>query len=441
MIYTANGCKNTKSTSCSQCILRQSGIFTMMHFLYNLAIIILEKLLPVSNLFSNKMRLFVNGRRDVFTQLERSLLKDTPVIWFHAASLGEYEQGVPVMEVIQQYFSEHQLIITFFSPSGYEIKKYNAFTKATTYLPLDTPSNARKFVDLVQPEMAFFIKYEFWPNFLNALQKQKCRTFLLSGVFREQQPFFKWYGKWMKDSLKTFEYFFLQDTTSSQTLTQLGFSNHVVSGDTRFDRVARQIEMDNTLDFLDAFTQDSLCVVCGSTWSEDDEVIISFINNHQGGAKFIIAPHEIRADKIAGLKQRLEVNTVLYSERENTSLKDCNVLILDAIGLLARAYSYGHVAYVGGAMGGTGLHNILEPATFGVPIITGNHLDKFPEAIRLRQLAGLYAVKNQDEFDKILSKLLMDVKFRRQTGMIAGHFINSNTGATESVMEYLNRDS
>lgn len=441
MIYTVNRCKNTKSPFCSQCILRQSGIFTTMHFLYNLAIIILEKLLPASSLFSSKMRLFVNGRSEVFTHLECSLVKHIPVIWFHAASLGEYEQGVPVMEAMQQHFPEHQLVITFFSPSGYEIKKDNAFAKATTYLPLDTPSNARKFVDLVQPDMAFFIKYEFWPNYLSELARRGIRTYLLSGVFRTQQPFFKWYGKWMTKTLSAFEYFFLQDVSSSKILTTLGFDNQVVSGDTRFDRVSRQIEMDNTLDFLEEFTQNSLCVVCGSTWPEDDEVIVSFINNQEGDAKFIIAPHEIRADKMGPLKQRLKVNTVLYSERENTTLTDCNVLILDTIGLLAKAYSYAHIAYVGGAMGGTGLHNILEPATFGVPIITGSHLDKFPEAIRLRQLAGLYAVNNQDEFDKILSKLLVDVKFRTQTGMIAGHFINSNTGATESVMEYLNRDS
>jgi 3-deoxy-D-manno-octulosonic-acid transferase len=388
------------------------------------------------------MRLFVAGRKKVFSILEDKLDRGTPAIWFHAASLGEYEQGVPVMEEVKKRYPGHQLVLTFFSPSGYEIKKNNALAKAATYLPLDTPSNVRRFLDMVNPEMVFFIKYEFWPNYLMQLKHRNIRTFLLSGVFREGQSFFKWYGKWMTPSLTAFEYFFLQNQASSNVLSKLGFKNQEVCGDTRFDRVSHQIEMNNSLDFVQEFKNNALCVVCGSTWPEDENVLIPFIHDHKGAAQFIIAPHEIKLDKISVLKEKLKnIKAVLFSEREGKDLKAYDVLILDTIGLLAKVYSYADIAYIGGAMGTTGLHNILEPATFGIPILTGAHLDKFPEAIRLRQLAGLYTIKDAQELNEILSKLLSDKKFRTQTGMIAGHFVNSNTGATASVMEYLAKTS
>lgn len=446
--YVMNHGKNTKSVCCSQCILRQSSILAIMHFLYNFTITVLQWVLPVSSFFSKKMRLFVNGRRKVFEQLERQLDKDKLVIWFHAASLGEYEQGLPVMEGVQKQYPNCQLLITFFSPSGYEVKKKDAFlsgprtgAKIIAYLPLDTAANARRFLDIARPVMSFFVKYEFWPNYLNELKKRKHRTFLLSGIFREQQAFFKSYGKWMVSSLNAFEYFFLQDESSSKSLSQLGFSNQLVAGDTRFDRVSKQLTINNKLDFVEVFIDNSLCVVCGSTWPEGDTVITSFINDNNRMAKYIIAPHEIRADKIARLKQRLDVKTVLYSEKEGKDLKNYDVLILDTIGLLSKVYNYADVAYVGGALGNTGLHNILEPATFNIPIITGNHIDKFPEAIRLKELAGLFIIKNDSEFNQILSNLLLDSKFRTQAGAITGRFVSSNTGATQSVIEYLEKHS
>ena len=375
----------------------------------------------------------------MFHELRASLNEGQPTLWFHAASLGEYEQGLPVMEAIQKRYPEYQLLISFFSPSGYVVKKDSAFAKAVTYLPLDTAINAAKFLDIVKPEAAFFIKYEFWPNYLRALKRRKIRTFLISGVFREQQPFFKWYGGWLRKSLQSFEYFFLQDPASMEALKTLDFENASISGDTRFDRVSHQIEMDNAIDFADTFTKDSLCVVCGSTWPEDDAAILPYINTHQGAAKWIIAPHEIKPEKIAAIEKGLKVKSVRYSEREGKDLAAYEVLILDTIGLLTKVYSYADVAYVGGAMGTTGLHNILEPATFGVPIVTGTHLDTFPEARKLRQLAGLYTVSNSDEVAAIFTKLLTDPKFRTQTGMISGHYINSNTGATKSVVDYFAR--
>jgi 3-deoxy-D-manno-octulosonic-acid transferase len=408
-----------------------------MRTLYTFLLHLVQLTLPLVGLFNGKLKLFVAGRSRVFQELRASLNEGQPTLWFHAASLGEYEQGLPVMEAIQKLYPEHQLLISFFSPSGYEVKKDSAFAKAVTYLPLDTAINAAKFLDIVKPEAAFFIKYEFWPNYLRALKRRKIRTFLISGVFREQQPFFKWYGGWLRKSLQSFEYFFLQDAASMEVLKTLDFENAGISGDTRFDRVSHQIEMDNTLDFAEAFTNDSLCVVCGSTWPEDDAAILPYINTHQGTAKWIIAPHEIKPEKIGAIEKGLKVKSVRYSEREGKDLAHYEVLILDTIGLLTKVYSYADIAYVGGAMGTTGLHNILEPATFGVPIVTGTHLETFPEARKLRQLAGLYTVSNKEEADTIFTKLLTDPKFRIQTGMISGHYINSNTGATKSVVDYL----
>ncbi|MFT5891555.1 MAG: 3-deoxy-D-manno-octulosonic-acid transferase [Dokdonia sp.] len=408
-----------------------------MRTLYSIIIYIVQAVLPISGLFSSKMKLFVRGRKDVFSILKKQITDQDRVIWFHAASLGEYEQGVPVMEEIIKQYPEYSLVITFFSPSGYEIKKHNAFAKATTYLPLDTPSNVRTFIDLVQPELVFFIKYEFWPNYLTELKKRHIKTVLLSGVFRENQPFFNWYGKWMLKSFDAFDHFFVQDNPSVIAAETLNLHPVTMSGDTRFDRVSRQIEMDNTLDFIADFKADQLCVVCGSTWPEDEKVLTSFINKHQGLAKFIIAPHQIKPEKIATLQQTLKVKSVLFSEKDGKTLSDYDVLIIDTIGLLTKIYNYADVAYVGGALGTTGLHNILEPATFGIPIIIGNHFEKFPEAKRLQQLAGLYTIANQKELDEILHKLLTNKKFRSQTGMIAGHFINSNTGATRTVMKYI----
>jgi len=408
-----------------------------MRFVYTILIHLIQVLLPIVAWVSPKMKLFVLGRRQVFDTLKAKLDTQKPVVWFHAASLGEYEQGVPVMKAIQAYYSTYQLVITFFSPSGFEIKKDNAFAKATTYLPLDTPQNVRRFLDHTQPVLAIFIKYEFWPNYLRELQKRKIQTLLLSGVFNKRQIFFKPYGKWMIKTLDAFHHFFVQDASSEVLIRQLGFNQVTQSGDTRFDRVAAQLEMDNTLKFMDTFKGTSLCVVCGSTWPEGETLIAEYINKHEEDTKFVIAPHQIHEQHIQSIIKKIQKKTLRYSQREDKTIGEYTVLVLDTIGLLSKAYSYADLAYVGGALGNTGLHNILEPATFGIPVITGPQLDRFPEAQRLQQLAGLYTLENASELGKILNKLLSDKKFRAQTGMIAGHFINSNTGATRTFMDYI----
>jgi 3-deoxy-D-manno-octulosonic-acid transferase len=400
-----------------------------------------EKLLPVSGLFSDKMKLFVNGRKNVFSKLEQELAANDQTIWFHAASLGEYEQAVPVIEVVKEQFPEKKIVISFFSPSGYEVKKNKSLGDVTVYLPLDTAANVNRFLDLVNPEWALFIKYEFWPNYLQELKKRKIRTLLVSGGFREDQVFFKSYGSWMRSYLQTFEHFFVQNEKSVQLLNSIGFSNVTLSGDTRFDRVSHQIEQDNHLHFIEEFKNRKLCVVAGSTWPEDEALLVDFINNASEEVRFIIAPHTLKPAKFQRLQELLKKKSVLFSEKEGKDLTTFRVFIIDTIGLLTKIYSYADIAYVGGAAGNTGLHNILEPATFGLPIIIGENFDRFPEAIQLQKLAGLFAVANQEELAIILQKLIENKDFRRKTGMISGHFINSNTGATRVISEYLLKQS
>ena len=408
-----------------------------MHTIYNLSIHLASFGLRIVALFNKKMKLFVNGRKDVFEILQQKISSEDKTIWFHCASLGEFEQGVPIMEAIKKQRPDHKIVVSFFSPSGFEVKKNTPLADAVVYLPMDIRANAKKFLAAVRPTMALFVKYEFWPNYLFELQKKNVLTYLVSGVFRKDQIFFKSYGGFMRKALQSFDHFFLQDENSEELLKNIGFSNVTVSGDTRFDRVSHQIEMDNTLKFAEDFKGNSLCIVCGSTWPEDEVVLLNYINAAPENVKFIIAPHKIEADKISDFTSKIVKKTVLHSNKDEVNISDYDVLIIDCIGLLSKLYSYADIAYVGGAMGSTGLHNILEPATFGVPIVIGKNYDEFPEAIRLRDLAGLFSIRNAPECSETLNKLVANKDFRTKTGMISGHFVNKNTGATAKIMRHI----
>ena len=408
-----------------------------MQFLYNFLIYISSFIIWLSQFFSRKMKLFLDGRKDVFKTLASSIKAEDKTIWFHCASLGEFEQGVPLMEVLKEKHPSHKLVITFFSPSGYEIKKNTPLADVVVYLPLDTPKNARNFIQLVHPSLAIFIKYEFWPNYLFQLKKNNIKTFLVSGLFRENQLFFKSYGGFMRKSLKSFNHFFVQDEASEKLLQQINFNNITVSGDTRFDRVFNQLKQDNNLDFISHFKQESLCIVCGSTWPEDEQVLLDYINSSSSTVKFIIAPHKIEENKIEAFRKNIKKKVVLFSEKENLNLSGYSILIIDTIGLLTKIYSYADIAYVGGAMGSTGLHNILEPITFGIPIVIGKNLKKFPEAKTLLDLKGLFSVNDTAECSEILTKLADDEDFRHKAGMIAKQYAKRNIGATQKVVDYI----
>lgn len=410
-----------------------------MHLLYNFSTFLASKLILLSPLFSPKMGLFVNGRKSLVNTLKSTLKKGDKTIWFHCASLGEYEQGVPIIKKTKEEFPDHKIIVSFFSPSGFEVKKNDKLADCTVYLPLDTPKNAKNFINLLQPSVAIFIKYEFWPNYLFELKKKSIPTILVSGLFRKDQVFFKFYGGFMRRTLNSFSHFFVQDQLSKSLLKQLKISQVTVSGDTRFDRVSDQLSMNNKLDFIALFKQDLFCLVCGSTWPKDESILINYINDFSNNTKFIIAPHDVNNLRIESLKKKLKVKTVLYSEREKYNISDYQVLIIDTVGLLTKVYSYADVAYIGGGigMGANGLHNILEAATFGVPIIIGENYTNFPEAKKLKELNGLFSVATPQEFIDIFNQLKTDASFCEKTGLISKNFIFKNRGATDIILNYL----
>ena len=408
-----------------------------MHLLYNFSIFITSKLILLTTFFSKKMSLFVDGRKKVFNTLKETIHPNDISIWFHCASLGEYEQGVPIMEKTKELFPDHKLIVTFFSPSGFEVKKNTTLANIVLYLPIDTVSNAKKFIELAHPSLAIFIKYEFWPNYLIQLKEKNIHTFLVSGLFRKEQIFFKPHGVFMRKVLNSFDHFFVQDGTSKELLNNINIKEATVSGDTRFDRVSNQLLQDNTLAFISEFKQNNLCIVCGSTWPEDEAVLIDYINKAPDHVKFIIAPHEINTSKIESFRKNIQQKSSLFSTKKSTNISQYNVLIIDTVGLLTKIYSHADIAYIGGGMGDTGLHNILEPAIFRVPIVIGNRFEKFPEAKELRELKGLFSISNATECSKTLEKLVTDKNTRIESGKIAKEFIENNKGATNIIMNYI----
>jgi 3-deoxy-D-manno-octulosonic-acid transferase len=391
----------------------------------------------VAALFSPKIKLFVNGRKAVFETLEGKIKPEDQTIWFHAASLGEYEQGLPVMEKIKQEFPNHKIVLTFFSPSGYEVRKNNLIADATVYLPLDTESNAKQFLKLVHPDLVFFIKYEYWPNYLNELKKTDVKTYLISGIFREKQAFFKWYGGFYRKALKTFDYFFVQNESSKKLLQSLGYQNVKISGDTRFDRVVAILDRDNSLDFIEQFKNNTTTIVIGSSWPKDESLLINFINQSADDVKFIIAPHNIKAEQISNLKSQISKSTVLFSEKEHQNLPEFQVFIIDTIGILTKIYSYADIAYVGGGFGNPGVHNILEPATFGIPIVVGPNYSHFAEATALVNMEGCISISTQNQLNDAFNNLIANEDIRHEKGHICETFVQMNKGATEVILRHI----
>ncbi|WP_281297389.1 3-deoxy-D-manno-octulosonic acid transferase [Flavobacterium limnophilum] len=406
-----------------------------MLFLYNIIVQIANFSLKIIASFSPKIKLFIDGRKPVFDILATKIKSTDKTIWFHAASLGEYEQGLPVIEKIKEKYPSHKIVISFFSPSGYEVRKNNTVADVTVYLPLDTKKNAQQFLKLLHPEMVFFIKYEYWPNYLNELQKLKTPTYLISGIFRENQMFFKWYGGFYRKALETFTYFFVQNESSKNLLLQLDKTNVAVSGDTRFDRVAAILEKDNSLDFIETFKNETLTIVVGSSWPKDESLLVDYINQTSEKVKFIIAPHNIKAEQIQELKNSISKKVVLFSEKETKNLADFDVFIIDTIGILTKIYSYADIAYVGGGFGNPGVHNILEPATFGVPIVIGPNFRHFAEATALVNMDGCISISDKNSLFDAFSNLITNDDIRHEKGHICSTFVQMNKGATAIIMK------
>ncbi|MGS2727588.1 3-deoxy-D-manno-octulosonic acid transferase [Psychroserpens sp. BH13MA-6] len=406
--------------------------------MYNLGIHLLSFFLKLIAPFNRKIKLGVDGRRKTFKTLKEKLNDSDRCLWFHCASLGEYEQGLPVFEVLKKIYPEHTIVLTFFSPSGYEIRKNTNVADIVVYLPLDTKRNAKKFLELVRPEFTIFVKYDIWAHFLIELKNQNRRAILISALFRHNQIYFKFYGKKQRKALFSFEHMFVQNRNSKDLLSDINYKHVTVAGDTRFDRVYDQLAQNNSLDFISEFKGNSICVVIGSSWPEDENILIPYINKHASEQlKFIIAPHEITSQHINHIRDSLDGKYVLYSDQKSQTLSSASVFIVDTIGLLSKIYSYADIAYVGGAMGKTGLHNILEPAVFGVPIIIGQNYEKFPEASTMIANAGVVSVSNQSELASQLNQFISSSTDRKTFGLKNFNFIKENKGAVVQITKYI----
>ncbi len=407
-----------------------------MNFIYNLIVHITWFHLKIVAFFHPKIKLFVQGRNQTFSILKNKIQKENKVIWIHVASLGEFEQGLPVIEKLKATYPTYQILVTFFSPSGYEVKKNTDIADAVVYLPLDTRKNSKRFIETVNPVLAIFVKYEIWPNYLEELKAKQVPILLISAIFRKEQVFFKWYGGIMRKALQAFTHFFVQDENSVTLLKSIKLNNVTLSGDTRFDRVSEILEGDNNLNFMEQFKGNKTCFVAGSTWPEDEEIIVKFINETQKQLKYILAPHNIKTEHIQSLKKSISKKVVLYTEIEHNDISSYEVLIINTVGLLTKIYSYADIAYVGGAFA-TGLHNTLEPAVFGIPIIIGPDYKGFNEVKKLVDKNGILVTRDFDEFTTTLDDLLENPEYLKTTGVINANYVKKNKGASVQIMAHI----
>ena len=403
-----------------------------MTLIYTILIHLLYLITWAISPFNPKARLWISGRKGWRKKLQQKLM-GKPVYWFHAASLGEFEQGRPVIEAIKKKLPQCTVVLTFYSPSGFEIRKNYPLADLVSYLPLDTSCNAKRFISLIRPDAAFFIKYEYWNFYLRALHISNIPVYLVSGLFRPHQTFFRWYGGWFRNKLRFISHFFVQDQSSASLLQSLGFNNVIVSGDTRFDRVFSLARVPEEIAGLRAFVAGGYCLVAGSTWPRDEEILIRFINETGQNIKMVIAPHEIHQQHISSLASQVKKKYVLFSEAREENLPECQVLIIDNIGMLSSLYRYGQIAYIGGGFG-VGIHNILEPAVNGLPVIFGPNYGKSREAIDLIKEGGAFGISSHDEFNQTIHALMNDPIQYNAASSAARHYVSGNTGATEIIM-------
>ena len=407
-----------------------------MLYLYNLIIDFLRFLYWLASFFNPKASQFVTGRRKIFDGMIAALSNNSqPLIWVHCASLGEFEQGRPIIERLKNEFPVYKILLTFFSPSGFEIRKNYDKADYVFYLPWDTKKHATKFLDITKPKMAIFVKYEFWFHYSKELKKRSIPILSVSTIFRRDQLFFKRYGGFYRGILKNFSYFFVQNEESMRLLKSIGMQNCMRAGDTRFDRVIEMAGKSEEVEFAKKFKGNEKVMVIGSCWSEDLEVLVPFINENYYNIKFIIAPHEISDSFITEIEKALKSENVRYSNRDSKQAEDCQVLIVDNVGMLGKLYKYGEFAFVGGAFG-KGLHNILEAACYGIPGFFGNkNFQKFQEAVDLINRGGAFEVsdyfdfKNKYEMTTLPQNFLLACEVTKQ-------YVDENRGATEKIMKY-----
>lgn len=404
--------------------------------LYNLAIGIYDLIVHIMAPFSRKPRKMMKGHWVVYELLRQQIEKDARYIWFHAASLGEFEQGRPLIEKIRAKYPDYKILLTFFSPSGYEVRKNYRGADVVCYLPFDKPRNVKKFLDISNPVMAFFIKYEFWKNYLDELNKRRIPVYSVSSIFRKDQIFFKWYGGTYRNVLKNFDYLFVQNEASRRFLSKIGINKVTVVGDTRFDRVLQIREEAKELPLVEKFKGDSFTLVAGSSWGPDEDLFLEYFNTHPE-MKLIIAPHVIDENHLVEIISKLKRPYVRYTRADERNVQKADCLIIDCFGLLSSIYSYGEVAYIGGGFG-VGIHNTLEAAVYGIPVVFGPKYHKFMEAKQLIEAQGAFSISNYEELGSLFDRFLTDEHFHRETGSNAGFYVTNNAGATDKVLSMIN---
>jgi 3-deoxy-D-manno-octulosonic-acid transferase len=416
-----------------------------VYIIYSISIWLYSLGIRLASFWNPKARLWVDGRKDIFTKLENDLKgRKGQTIWMHCASLGEFEQGRPLLEAIRKAYPQHFMVLSFFSPSGYEIRKNYPGADLVCYLPADSQGNADTFIQLVQPSMALFVKYEFWYHYLNVLKNKQVPTFLVSAIFREEQPFFKNYGGFWRKMLDCYHHIFVQDEKSLTLLRNAGFGNRSsISGDTRFDRVRDIAGQPVELPEIAHFCAQNPVMVAGSTWIEDEEILDHYANQHPG-TKFIIAPHEIDETHLREIekmfKKSLRYSALSEAYQKNyldEILKEKHVLIMDNMGMLSKLYRFAMITYVGGGFGGAGIHNILEAAAYGKPVIFGPVNQKSREAQDLQELGTAFTISSALELESLLDDLFNHPERCEKMGQTASAYVQKEAGATKTIMHYI----
>jgi 3-deoxy-D-manno-octulosonic-acid transferase len=411
-----------------------------MHLLYTISIYLYLFAIKTASLFNHKARMWVSGRKNIFSKLESDIQfshsNKTGLVWIHCASLGEFEQGRPVIEKIRLNHPELKILLTFFSPSGYEIRKNYKTADHVFYLPIDTPANAKRFIETIKPIAVFFVKYEFWFNYMSELKNRNIPTYLISGIFREGHYFFNWYGAWFRKQLNCFSHLFVQDNHSIELLASAGYENVTIAGDTRFDRVLEVAANVKIFPVLEQFKGTGKLFILGSSWPEDEKIVLSWMKSDGFSGsdfKFIIAPHEVNEERIQSILHLFsDYSVVRYSHAATNNLSNARILIIDNIGMLSSIYSYGTVSFIGGGFG-KGIHNILEAAAFGLPVIFGPNYIKFTEAKELLRLGGAFSINNKVELDNTIA-LLNDPEILKTASHVSKHYVLSRGGATDKIL-------
>ncbi len=415
----------------------------MSKFLYNIFLLLYSIGIRIASTWNPKAKKWLEGRKNIFATINTKLQTQNPkLIWIHCASLGEFEQGRPLLEELRIKNPEFRIVLTFFSPSGYEVMKDYKAADHIFYLPMDSPANAKKFLDAVNPSLVLWVKYEYWFYYLQELKQRNIPVILVSGIFRGNQPFFKWYGAIWKKMLESFTHFFVQNEESKELLATINFTENIsINGDTRFDRVLEIANTFEAMPFIDEFCGSSTVLVAGSTWEEDEIELLHFVKQHPQ-LKFIIAPHEIDEENLKDVKAAFK-NSIFYSDwiagnlQTNQQRPTANVLIIDNIGMLSRLYKYATIAYVGGGFGDDGVHNVLEAAVYGKPVVFGPVYEKFDEATGLINDEGGISINGPLSLEHVLNKLLSDETERIRRGKAANDYVLANAGASKKIIQYV----